>query len=264
MFGAAFLMAVVVLVLLIACSNVANLLLARAAVRRQEIAVRIALGAGRSRLIRQLLTESVLLGLLGGVFGFLFGYAGCRLLSSLRPAEYAQNLADLRIDPAVFGFAFAIAILTGLIFGIVPALRTSRTSVSEVLKEETRTCGSDSRPPYPGQRTARWPGLGCSLVLLVVAAMFLRRSSMSTKSIPATKPGISRSSCSIQARPVTTRRGPSSFTNRRVTAFLACRASCSISWASNLPLWGRKETGVAIEGQEQRKKPGYFRGRKHH
>jgi len=114
MFGAAFLMAVVLLVLLIACSNVANLLLARAAVRRQEIAVRIALGAGRSRLIRQLLTESVLLGLLGGVFGFLFGYAGCRLLSSLRPAEYAQNLADLRIDPAVFGFAFVIAILTGL------------------------------------------------------------------------------------------------------------------------------------------------------
>src|SRR5207249_11929061 len=115
----------------------ANLLLARSSVPRREIAVRISLGARRMRLIRQLLTESVLLGLFGGILGYLFGYGGCRILESLRPAEYAENLADLRLNVSVSVFAFAVAILTGLVFGIVPALRTSRVSVSEVLDRKS-------------------------------------------------------------------------------------------------------------------------------
>src|SRR5260370_11480631 len=172
-FGGALLMAMVGLVLLIACSNVANLLLSRATVRRQEIAVRMALGAGRSRLMRQVLTESVLLGLLGGVLGFLFGYGGCQFLWSLRPAEYAQNLADLRINPSVFGFAFAVSVVTGLIFGIVPALRSSRTSLSAVLKEEARSVGR-SRRRISLANTLLAGQVAVSLVLLVVAALFLR------------------------------------------------------------------------------------------
>jgi predicted permease len=252
-FGGAFLMAIVGLVLLIACSNVANLLLARATVRRQEIAVRIALGAGRRRLIRQLLTESILLGLLGGVFGFLFGYGGCQLLSSLRPAEYAQNLADLRIDPAVFGFAFAIAILTGLIFGIVPALRSSRTSVSEVLKEETRTSGR-TRGRINLANALLAGQVSVSLVLLVVAAMFLR----SIRREYTIDPGYQTKHLALfMLYP-----GQAGYNQTRTEEFykqVRDRVSSvpgipSLSWASNMPLWGRKETGVVVQGQAQRQK----------
>jgi predicted permease len=253
MFGGTFLMAIVALVLLIACSNVANLLLARAAVRRQEIAVRIALGAGRRRLIPQLLTESILLGLLGGVLGFLFGYAGCRLLSSLRPAEYAQNLADPRLDPAVFGFALAIAILTGLTFGIVPALRSSRTSVSEVLKEETRTAGR-SRGRLNLASTLLAGQVAGSLVLLVVAAMFLR----SIRHQYTIDPGYQTSHLALfmlypgqagynQAR-------TEQFYNQARGGVSGLPGIASVSWASNLPLWGRKQTGIVMEGHEQGKK----------
>jgi predicted permease len=253
MFGGAFLMAIVGLVLLIACSNVANLLLARAAVRRQEIAVRIALGAGRSRLIRQLLTESVLLGLISGVFGFLFGYGGCQLLSSLRPAEYAQNLADLRIDPAVFGFAFGVAILTGLIFGIVPAVRSSRISVSEVLKEEARTAGR-TRGRLNLANALLAGQVSVSLVLLVVAAMFLR----SIKSEYTIDPGYQTRHLALfmlypgQAGYDQTR--TEQFYKRARDRVSSIPGIVSTSWASNMPLWGHKETGVVIEGQEQRKK----------
>jgi predicted permease len=253
LFGGALLMAIVGFVLLIACSNVANLLLARATVRRQEIAVRMALGAGRSRLIRQLLTESVLLGLLSGVLGFLFGYGGCRVLSSLRPAEYTQNLADLRLDPAVFGFAFAVAILTGLIFGIVPALRSSRTSVSEVLKEETRTAGR-SRGRLSLANALLAGQVAVSLVLLVVAALFLR----SIQHEYTIDPGYQTKHLALfMLYP-----GQAGYDQARTEQFYkqareriaGAPGISSASWASNLPLWGRKETGVLIEGQEQRKK----------
>ena len=251
--GGMLLAAIVGIVLLIACSNVANLLLARAAARRQEIAVRIALGASRSRLIRQLLTESILLGLFSGIFGFVFGYAGCQAISSLRPAEYAQNLAELRIDPAVFAFTFVVAILTGLIFGIVPALRTSCTSVSEVIKEETRTAAR-----RPGRFSVANFLLGAqvagSLVLLVIAAIFLR----SIQQQYTIDPGYQTSHLSIfMLYP-----GQAGYDQPRTEQFykqVRDRVSnipgiASLSWASNMPLWGRKETGLILEGQEQRKK----------
>jgi len=251
--GGMLLAAIVGIVLLIACSNVANLLLARAAARRQEIAVRMALGAGRARLIRQLLTESILLGLLSGIFGFLFGYAGCQLLSSLRPAEYAQNLAELRIDPAVFGFTFVVAILTGLIFGIVPALRCSRTSVSEVIKEETRTAGRRrGRLSFANMLLAAQ--VAGSLVLLVVAAMFLR----SIRQQYTIDPGYQTSRLALfMLYP-----GQAGYDQPRTEQFykqVRERVSnvpgiYSLTWASNTPLWERKETGLVIEGQEQRKK----------
>jgi predicted permease len=251
--GGMLLAAIVGIVLLIACSNVANLLLARAAARRQEIAVRIALGASRSRLIRQLLTESVLLGLFSGILGFVFGYAGCHALSAMRPAEYAANLAELRIDPAVFAFTFVVAILTGLIFGIVPALRTSRTSVSEVIKEETRTAAR-----RPGRFSFANILLGAqvagSLVLLVIAAIFLH----SIQQQYTIDPGYQTSHLSIfMLYP-----GQAGYDQPHTEQFykqVRDRVSnlpgiASLSWASNMPLWGRKQTDLVLEGQEQRKK----------
>ena len=215
--------------------------------------MRMALGAGRGRLLRQLLTESVLLGLLGGVLGFLFGYAGCQFLWSLRPAEYAQNLADLRINPSVFGFAFVVSVLTGLVFGIVPALRSSRTSVSEMLKEETRTVGR-SRSRIGLANTLLAGQVAVSLVLLVVAALFLR----SIKHEYTIDPGFETKHLALfMLYP-----GQAGYDQPRTEQFykqvrgrIAGVSGISfVSWASNLPLWGRKETGVTIEGQEQRKK----------
>jgi len=252
-FGGALLMAIVGFVLLIACSNVANLLLSRASARRQEIAVRIALGAGRYRLIRQLLTESVLLGLLSGVLGFLFGYWGCRFLESLRPAEYAQNLADLRLNASVFGFALAVAVLTGLIFGIVPALRCSRTPVSEVLKEETRSLGR-SRGRINLANALLAGQVAVSLVLLVVAGLFLR----SIEHEYTIDPGFQTKHLALfMLYPGQTgydRTRTEQFYKQTLDRVGRAPGISSVSWASNLPLWGRKETGIAIEGQEERKK----------
>jgi macrolide transport system ATP-binding/permease protein len=126
--------AVVALVLLIACVNLANLLLARSAKRAREMGIRTALGAGRSRLVRQLLTESLLISAAGGAVGLLLGLAGTQLLWSLRPAFMAQASLPMGLDLRVFAFTAGVTLFTGLLFGLAPATRMSIATLSEILK----------------------------------------------------------------------------------------------------------------------------------
>ena len=137
------LMGCVGFVLLIACSNVANLLLVRACGRRMEISIRAAIGAGRRRLVQQLLTESLLLAALGGLVGLFFAYAGMKALVALHPASIPE-VASITIEPVGLLFTTAICLLVTALFGIAPALSASRVDVSNALREASRTASRSS------------------------------------------------------------------------------------------------------------------------
>jgi putative ABC transport system permease protein len=173
----------VVFVLLIACANVANLLLARGAARRREIAIRSALGAGRSRILRQLLTESVILGLAGGATGLLVAGWGLDFLLAVSPVDLT-GLGRLGLSYPVLGFTAVVSVLTAVITGLVPAVENSRADVQERLKEGARQGGSTPRSRRLGQ-TIVIVEIALALVLLVGAGLLIR----SFASLRGVKPG---------------------------------------------------------------------------
>jgi predicted permease len=174
-----------VMVLLLACVNVANILLVRATVREREMAIRAALGAVRVRLIRQLLTESVLLALLGGVAGILLGYWGSSALGSVNMQTDLPLHFDFGFDWRVFGFASAAALLTGIIVGIVPALRASRGNLSAILHAGGRgVVGGKNRL----RSTLVVVQVAGSLMLLIIAGLFTRSLAQAQRSDLGFKP----------------------------------------------------------------------------
>ncbi|HAB17752.1 MAG TPA: hypothetical protein DCE44_15025, partial [Verrucomicrobiales bacterium] len=166
------LLGAVLFVLLIACTNVTNLLLARAAERRKEIAVRLALGAGRGQLLRQLLTESLLLAGGGGLAGLLLAYWGVAALSRLLPAEISQ-LVTLSIDSTVLAFSLGVAVATGFLFGLAPAWQLANSDSTEALKEGGRSEAAGVGRGW-GRRVLIVGEVALALVLLVAAGLLLR------------------------------------------------------------------------------------------
>jgi predicted permease len=164
------------LVLLIACANVANLLLVRATGRKREFAIRSALGAGRSRIVRQLLIESVLLSVTGGFFGLALGFAGVRVLLVISPTglpRIGENGSAVAVDWRVLGFTLAVSLLTGIFFGLFPAISASRADLNSTLKESSNRSGTGL---HQGKARSLLviSEVSLAMVLLIGSALLLR------------------------------------------------------------------------------------------
>ena len=164
------------LVLLISCANVANLLLVRATVRKREFAIRSALGAGRMRIVRQLLTESVLLALAGGILGLALGFVGMRALLAVSPAglpRIGEDGSAISIDWRVLGFTLGVSLLTGILFGLFPAFSASRSDVNSTLKESGSRSGTGFREGM-ARSLLVVSEISLALVLVIGSALLIR------------------------------------------------------------------------------------------
>ena len=247
---------VVGLVLLIACSNVANLLLARSAARRQEMAIRLAMGASRYRLIRQLLTESVLLGLMSGVVGLLLAWQGIEFLFGRLPGS--ANFPVPKLDALVFAFALLVSLATGFLFGAIPAWRASRANIAGTLKESGRTAGR-SRKRITIANSLLVGQVAFSFLLLVVAALFLR----SIGRAYAMDPGFQTAHLAVfPASP-----GQAGYGKPQAVAYYrdvrdrvaAIPGVASVSWSSNMPLWAKAVNGLQVEGRQAKSRADQIR-----
>jgi putative ABC transport system permease protein len=238
------LLAGVGVVLLIGCANVANLLLARAAVRQKEISIRAALGASRGRIIGQLLTESVLLSLTAGVLGLLIASWGVDALVALAPPQIPR-IESLSVDGTVLAFAIGLSLLTGIVFGLAPALAASRTDLTTALKEATRG-STDGKRRNRVRTILVAAAISLSVVLLAGAGLLLR----SFVRVTSVESGFDhRDVLTIRIVPretmYPTERELSAFYARVAAGFRAIPGVQSVSGADQLPLTG-SETGYSF------------------
>jgi putative ABC transport system permease protein len=246
----------VAIVLLIACANVANLLLARAAARRKEMAIRLALGAGRFRVVRQLLTESMTLALAGGALGLLLAVWGIELLVRLAP-DSLPRMGEITIDPRALGFTALVTLLTGVIFGLTPALQTSKVDLNDTLAETGRQASGGA-----GARRLRGAlvvaEIALSLSLLVGAGLLLK----SFRRLMEVDPGFDARNVltlrprlpDLKYREAAQSTGFLKEASRRIAALPGVR---EVSVATGFPLGRtRGQNGYWIEGQPEPQKPG--------
>ncbi|MGA8030276.1 MAG: ABC transporter permease [Bryobacteraceae bacterium] len=246
----ALMMSVVGLVLLIACVNLANLLLAQAARREKEMGLRAALGASPSRVLRQLLTESVVLALLGGAVGFVIAYGGRAVLWSLRPPFIENNAIDLSLDAHVLLFTLSVALFTALLIGIAPAIKAASPDVAEVLKVGGRG-GSIGWRRNPLRSLLVVSEVALALVALICAGLFIR----SMQNAQGTQLGFESKNLFVMAFDL----GALHYNEGRAQQFFRAvieRATASpgiesATVASNLPLGGGFARTVFPEGQSE-------------
>lgn len=242
------LLGAVALVLLIACANVANLLLARSATRQKEIAIRGALGAMRTRLVRQLLTESVLLSVVGGLCGLLIAVAGIRTLMTLTPPDIPRT-KEVGIDLWVLGFTLLVSLITGVIFGLAPALQASKVNINESLKEGGRSATS-------GSGTRRVSNLlviaevAVSLMLLISAGLMIK----SFLRLRAVSPGFDAHNLLTMQIALPPSKYPDEpkqiqFVEQLVARMANIPGVTAVGMSNGLPLGRGSETAYLVEGQ---------------
>src|SRR5882757_8412269 len=166
------LLALVGFVLLLACANIANLMLARASVRQREMGVRLALGAGRGRILRQVLTESLMLSAMGGALGLLLGYIGRSVMPKLMLNAWERSDMNVPFDWKVFSFTAGVTLATGVLFGIAPAWAATRAEIGTALKEGGKSA-TRRRKGLSGKAIVAFQ-IALSTLLVVGAGLFLR------------------------------------------------------------------------------------------
>lgn len=238
----------VVLVLLIACANIANLLLARAATRKKEMAIRTALGVSRGQLIRQLLTESMILSFIGGAVGLLIGTVGTRFLVMLSP-ENIPRLKETTLDFSVLFFTFAVSVLTGIIFGLAPALQLLKSDLNESLSEGDRG-GSSGMSHAKARSSLIVIEVAMALVLLISSGLMIK----SFVELLLVKPGMNPTNLLTVELSLPSKKYPDTQTQNTFFKTVVERTKNlpgveTVGGTSILPLTGSSSTIFSIEGQ---------------